>query len=188
MKKLLCASFASALVIVSGGLQAAEDSGFYAGIGAGRLDFDFDDATFRTSTGALVSGQSLNLDVDSGNAIRLSAGYNWGGFAFELGYEHMIDSVDIDSGGTSFNNFDYSNVTLGGVYRSSGTLYVIGKAGLSMPHIEANRTNTRLKMDDVAYYGGGVGYRFTPVVSLEFDYTRTTDDTGSFMLNLRRHF
>ena len=80
MKKLIGVSVVAGLLVASSGLMAAEDNGFYAGIGTGRLDFDFDDATFRTSTGAMVSGSSLNLDIESGTPLRLSAGYNWGGF------------------------------------------------------------------------------------------------------------
>jgi hypothetical protein len=43
-------------------------------------------------------------------------------------------------------------------------------------------------MGKTAYAGAGVGYRFKPSLSLEFDFTRTSDDKTTFVVGLRKHF
>lgn len=192
MKKLFCLLSLVGLVATSAHAAAGEaavrdENGFYAGIATGRLDFDFDGQDLRTPSGAIVRGSRLNIDIDSKTPLRLSAGYNWGGWAFEVGYENMLGSADMEIAGTKLE-FDYSNVTLDGVYRSSGTAYFLGKAGISIPDIESNTAGTRLHLGNSAYAGVGIGYRFTPALSLEFDYTRTNEDTGAFMLGLRMRF
>jgi hypothetical protein len=192
MKKLLCMLSLSGLIATSCPVTAAEESaaegnGFYAGIGTGRLDFDFNGVDFRTPAGAIVRGSLLNIDVDSKPPLRLSGGYNWGGWAFEVAYEHMLGSADMEIG-TDRLDFDYGNFTLGGVYRGAGRLYLLGKFGISLPDIESNTPGTRLSMGNTAYAGAGLGYRFTPSISLEFDFTHTSDDMSTFVLGLRKHF
>jgi hypothetical protein len=187
MKKLLCVLSLSGLIASSWPAWAAEENGFYAGIGTGRLDFDFSDVDLQTDSG-LVRGSRLDVDIESKPLLRVSGGYNWGGWAFEMAYEHMVGSADMELEGVRVLDFDYSNFTLGGVYRSSGTVYLLGKFGISLPDSESNTAGTFVEMGNSAYAGVGVGYRFTPALSLEFDYTRTNRDTGTFVLGLRRHF
>src|SRR5688572_14328984 len=129
-----------------------------------------------------VRGSRLNVDIDSKTPVRVSGGYNWGGWAFELAYEHMLGSADMELQGTRVLDFDYNNFTLGGVYRSSGTWYWLGKFGLSVPDTESNTAGTSWEMDTSAYAGAGIGYRFAPTISLEFDYTQTNRDTGTYVL------
>ncbi len=187
MKKLLCTLCVSGLIVVIYPAWAAEENGFYAGIGTGRLDFDFTGVDLQTSAG-VVRGSRLNADIDGKTPLRVSGGYNWGGWAFELAYEHMLGSADMELDGVRVLDFDYSNFTLGGVYRSSGTWYLLGKFGVSLPDTESNTAGTFLEMSNSAYVGAGVGYRFTPTISLEFDYTQTNRDTGTYMVGLRKHF
>jgi hypothetical protein len=187
MKKLLCTLCVSGLIATISPAGAAEDNGFYAGIGTGRLDFDFTGADLQTDASP-VRGSRLNVDVNGKTPLRISGGYNWGGWAFEVAYEHMLGSADMELQGARVLDFDYSNFTLGGVYRGSGNVYLLGKFGLSLPNTDSNTAGTFVEMDNSAYLGAGVGYRFTPTISLEFDYTQTNRDTGTYMLGLRKHF
>jgi opacity protein-like surface antigen len=192
MKKLLCmlslvGTVATSAHAAAGEAAVRDENGFYAGIATGRLDFDFDGQDMRTPSGAIVRGSRLNIDIDSKTPLRLSAGYNWGGWAFEVGYEHMLGSADMEIAGTNLD-FDYSNFTLGGVYRSSGQLYWLGKFGVSVPAIESKTPGTRLHLDSSPYAGIGLGYRIRPALSVEFDFTQTNEDTGAFMLGLRARF
>lgn len=121
MKKPFCVLALSGLVAISSPTWAAEESGFYAGIGTGRLDFDFSGVDLETGAGK-VRGSRLKADIESKPLLRVSGGYNWGGWAFELAYEHMPGSAEMELQGERVLDFDYDNYTLGGVYRSSGNL------------------------------------------------------------------
>lgn len=184
MKKLF--RFLSTLVLVamSTTTPAAEENGFYAGAALGRVEPDFSDANFTNSAGNTVT---LRQEFDRAALIRLSGGYNWGGLSLELSYEHTLMDGNFVLGNTS-GDFEYGNFTAAGVYRGSSRLYPLIKLGLSKPDIDTSGTNSRLQFDTSAFVGAGLGYRMMPDLSVEFDFTRSGDDTSAFMLGLRKHF
>lgn len=189
MKKLFCLLSAFGLVALSGMSLAAEENGFYVGAALGSLDLDFSDGSFRDSTGAPVPASTVNLDFDRAALIRLSGGYNWRGWAFEFAYESSLKETDFTVGANNTrSSYDYGNFSVAGVYRSAGQLYLLGKFGVSQPDIDTELTGARLQMGSTGFAGAGLGYRFNDSLAVEFDFTRSNDDTSNFMLGLRHHF
>jgi hypothetical protein len=171
----------------SNGNNTVEENGFYASAGLGRVEPDFSDATFRNGNGAPVAGNTLRQEFDRAPMLRLTGGYNWRQWALEASYEHTLKEGDFAIGNAR-GSFDYGNLTVAGVYRGSGRLYPLIKVGLSNPDIDTNSASTRLRLGKTAFAGVGFGYRMTPKLGVEFDFTRSSDDTAAFMLSLRRHF
>jgi hypothetical protein len=168
---------------------AVEANGFYASGGLSRLDVDVSDGTFRNSAGEIIAGSNLGLDFDSVRMISLAAGYNWGRWALELGYEQSLDSGDLKSKrSTQRGDFDYSNFKMAAAFRSAGKLYFLGKVGLSVPEFDTNVSGLDLKLSDSAFIGLGGGYRFSPAWSVELEATRSGDDTLTYTMGMRYKF
>jgi hypothetical protein len=181
-------------LMTTGGFASAaegpeEENGFYASAGLSRLDLDFRDARFTNSAGESVSGKNLGLNFDSVRLISLATGYNWGRWAVELGYEQSLGSGDLKIDRSNIHgDFDYANFRLAGVYRSAGTIYFLGKAGITIPDLETDFPGTHFDMDASEFIGLGGGYRFSPQLSLEAEASLSGDDTATYTLSLRRKF
>jgi hypothetical protein len=196
LKKIFRMTTAVALIVAGsvasaadGNAPAVEENGFYGSAGISRLDLDVSRGTFRNGAGENVPVNNLNLDFDSVRMISLAAGYNWGRWALELGYEQNLDSGDLKSKQSSASaDFDYSNFKVAGAFRSAGTVYFLGKAGFSIPDIDTDVSGLHLQLDNSAFVGFGGGYRFSPVLSLEAEASRSSDQTTAYTLSLRRKF
>lgn len=189
MKKAVCVFLSAAIVLTTSGGAQAEDNGFYAGFGLGGLNLDFSNAGFRNSAGEAVPTAALQLDFDHSSLIGLSGGYNWGAWSVELQYLRNLGDPDVKAGSPyAKGTYDYHDYRLSGVYRSQGKLYFLGRAGLSIPDIDTQLSNTRFRMGDTVFLGIGGGIRFTGDTSLELDWSRTQDDTDMLNVSLRHHF
>jgi hypothetical protein len=179
----------SSLVAAAENTPAVEANGFYASGGLSRLDVDVSDGTFRNSAGEIVAGSNLGLDFDSVRMISVAAGYNWGRWALELGYEQSLGSGDLKSKrNTQRGDFDYSNFKMAAAFRSAGQLYFLGKAGLSIPEFDTDVSGLDLKLSNSAFIGLGGGYRFSPAWSVELEASRSSDDTLTYTMGMRYKF
>jgi hypothetical protein len=188
MRKLCCL-----LLVV--GLSArnevtrADDKGAYMSVGLGRVALDFDDATFKTRAGAEITGKNLGIDFDSATPIRLGGGYSWGTWALEMSYEHVFNDVNFNIARTNATgSLEYGNFNIGGVYRSTGQLYFLGKLGISQPATDTDSTGTKIRLGTSGFVGAGLGFRFSRSLAMEFDFSRTSNNTSTFMLGLRHQF
>src|SRR5688572_16574445 len=124
LRNIFCMAAGVALMIAGsvasaaeGNTSAIEENGFYGSAGISRLDLDVSKGTFRNSGGEIRPINNLNLDFDSARLISLAAGYNWGRWALELGYEHSLDSGDVKTRlSAQRGDFDYSNFKVAGAF------------------------------------------------------------------------
>ena len=124
------------------------------------------------------------VSADEDTAFGVNVGYefapNWSAEA-----EYVSGEVEV-TGPAGSLDVDVVSIAAYAAYRSSGAGYFVGRIGyvsldLSAPEIPSE-TETGLS------YGFGGGYRATPELSFELDYTIVEEDTDWLLVSARYHF
>lgn len=182
MKKTngILAAFAISLAL-SGHSLAADMSNFSIGVKGGSTIFDDDELEVDDS----------ELKTSGNAAFGLNLGYEFApGWTAEL--QFVSSSVEF-AGVNTGRSIDLDIRTAAGyaAYRSSGPLYFIGRIGLvSMTRsIDDVRDNIALEDSESGLsFGFGGGYRLSPNLGLELDYTIVAADTDWLLVSARYSF
>lgn len=186
MRKLTWAA-ALALGLISMPALAADDQGFYAGVGVGELSVDFSGD---------IDGTLFSFD-DGDTAFRLFGGWQFNEyFALEGGYvdggtaseTFTIDGVDVDFD-VEVTGFD---VLLKGILPLSESFHAFAEAGMIFWDADLSATSGGLTEsesdsgEDLAY-GAGFGFNMgdNAAVRLEYVFYDVSEaDVEAFMASL----
>jgi len=124
------------------------------------------------------------ISVDEGNAIGVTLGYSFApNMTAEL--EYVTGETEI-AGNLRGLDVDVTTLAFYAAYRSSGPLYFIGRLGYVSIELAAEELTDN---DETGLsYGVGGGYKLTPNLGFELDYTVVEEDTDWLMLSARFNF
>jgi hypothetical protein len=174
MKKhglLLAGALAGCLTYTTA--ATAQDAPFYLGVKVGSMDADF-------------SGfdRAVNIGVNVGYELMRDSR---GALAVEGEYTTTASDGEISGGG----EWDVDTLAAYAVYRTTGDLYVKGKAGYLNQDIKGTGAGaTRItSSDDSGFaYGIGAGWRLDRKSSLEVEYTAASDELNFISLGYVTRF
>jgi hypothetical protein len=184
-----CAALGFLLAILSAPLATSaladdEEDVTYTAIGLGRADSGFDNLD-----------QAVNIDLTLG--LRVPT-IDW--ISAEIGFATTLipgentdgGSGGLFGGGSSGNNtsdpdeFAMNSIAVSGVLRSTGRVYLIGKAGYRYVSTSIEELN---ESPSGSLLAGGVGWRWGESLSgVELQYTRLTDDIDQISLGVSYGF
>lgn len=161
---------ALAIGLVSAPALAADDQGFYAGVGAGEMSVDFSGD---------FEGTPISFD-DGDTAFRLFGGWQFNrNFGIEAGYAdggsasetYVIEGVDVDVD-IDVTGFD---LLLRGVVPMGESFYAFAQAGMIFWDADLTASADGVSEsagdsgEDLAY-GAGFGFDFGDSASVRFEY------------------
>lgn len=170
IKNFVLGGFAAATLAAGGSVQAAGDTGFYAGAGVGQSTVEVDDLAFDSDdTGfKLFGGYAFN------RYLALEATYMNGGEP-----DQTISGTLITIEATSFSLAAVGRLPV------TGRLSVFGRVGFTAYETELFATVQGISLiieneDEAVSYGGGVAFQVSEPISLRVEYEQfEIDDVGS---------